>query len=98
MKKIILSVLMVLMLAACGISVANAAETTGDVATTVSLANQDPDPAIAGGIVEVRFSIENVGGGATDSLNIELAPDYPFSLLPGEDAIQKVTDFVQNNR
>ncbi len=91
MKKTILSVLIILMLAACGISVANAAETTGDVATTISLANQDPDPAIAGSIVEVRFSVENVGGGATDSLIIELDPDYPFSLLPGENAVQKVT-------
>lgn len=91
MKKIILSVLMVLMLAACGISIANAAETTGDVAATISLANQDPDPAIAGGIVEVRFSVENVGGGATDSLTVELDPDYPFSLLPGENAVQKIT-------
>lgn len=91
MKKTILSVLMILILAACGISVANAAETTGEVSATISLANQDPDPALAGGIVEVRFSVENVAGGATDSLTVELDPDYPFSLLPGEDAIQTIT-------
>jgi hypothetical protein len=91
MKKVIVSVLMVLMLAACGISIADAAETTGQVATTISLANQDPDPAIAGSLVEVRFSVENVGGGATDSLIVELDPDYPFSLLPGENAVQKIT-------
>jgi len=55
---------------------------------TISLINQDPDPAIAGSIVEIRLGTENLGGVAANNLVLELAPTYPFSLVPGESAAQ----------
>ncbi len=49
-----------------------------------SLINQDPDPAIAGDIVEVRIGVENIGGAIAENLILEFVPQYPFSALPDE--------------
>ncbi len=59
-------------------------------AISISLINQDPDPAIAGDIVEVRLGIENIGGETVNDLIIELIPEYPFSLVSGQNAEIKV--------
>ncbi len=56
----------------------------------VSLVNQKPDPAQPGEIIEVRFKFENAGSNRADSLQVELVPKYPFSLLPGDTALQNV--------
>lgn len=50
------------------------------------LLNQDPDPVEPGGIVELRFQMENKGGGAVEDVIVAIQPDYPFSLRPGDDA------------
>jgi len=57
---------------------------------SVSLVNQDPDPAIAGDILEVRLGVQNLGGEAIDNLIVEIVPSYPFEILPGEQAFQNV--------
>ena len=57
---------------------------------SLSLVNQDPDPAAAGDIVEIRIGVENKGGEAVYDLITELDPDYPFELLPNEEAVKKV--------
>lgn len=57
---------------------------------SISLVNQDPDPAIAGDIVELRLGIENKGGLGVDNLILELVESYPFKLASREDAIQEV--------
>ncbi|MBN2094992.1 MAG: COG1361 S-layer family protein [Candidatus Aenigmarchaeota archaeon] len=51
---------------------------------SVSLVNQDPDPAISGDIIEVRIGIENKGGEAVNDLMVEVVPTYPFELVSGE--------------
>lgn len=56
----------------------------------VSLVNQDPDPASAGGIFEIRFSAENKGGEPTEDLMIEIDPEYPFLSVPGDNLTQKI--------
>ncbi len=66
------------------------AELSDSKAITISLVNQDPDPSIAGNIVEIRLGVENVGGKAAENLIIELEPEYPFTMVPGEEAIQKI--------
>jgi len=58
---------------------------------SVSLVNQDPDPAIAGEIVEIYLGIENIGGETVNNLIIELEPEYPFTLVQGESAVQKIS-------
>ena len=63
---------------------------TDSKAITVSLVNQDPDPAIAGDIVETRLGIENRGGEAAENLILEIIPEYPFTMIPGESNIKKI--------
>jgi len=88
MKKIMLPVLIILVLMACTPAV-NAALADSTV-LSVSLANYDPNPAIAGDPVEVRIGIENIGGTTTNDLMLEIVPEYPFELVPGENAVHDV--------
>jgi len=60
------------------------------VGVSISVVNQDPDPALAGDIMEVRLGVENKGGQQANNLKIELTPEYPFSLVPGENAVQSI--------
>ncbi|MBN2421982.1 COG1361 S-layer family protein [Candidatus Woesearchaeota archaeon] len=57
---------------------------------SISLLNQDPDPAIAGDIVELRVGVQNKGDDSIDDLIIELIPEYPFEEIPGEDLTKKI--------
>ena len=61
-----------------------------DTAISISLVNQDPDPAIAGNIVDMRLSVINTGGNAANNLIIEVVPEYPFELVSGESALQNI--------
>jgi hypothetical protein len=88
MKKIMLPVLIILVLMACTPAV-NAA-LAGSTVLSVSLANYDPNPAIAGDPVEVRIGIQNIGGTTTNDLMLEIVPEYPFELVPGENAVHDV--------
>ncbi|MBN1646181.1 COG1361 S-layer family protein [Candidatus Woesearchaeota archaeon] len=56
---------------------------------TISLVNQDPDPAIAGDIVDIRIGIENEGD-AVNEVVIELVEDYPFEMVSGSNAVQYI--------
>lgn len=57
----------------------------------ISLVSQNPDPARAGEMVELRFVIENTGGQATNDLQLELQPQYPFVEVPGEEYVKSVS-------
>ena len=57
---------------------------------SLSIANQDPDPALAGDIVEVHIGVRNSGGEPANRVVIELDPEYPFELLPGSDPVKKI--------
>jgi hypothetical protein len=61
-----------------------------DTAVTLSLVNQDPDPAAAGDTVDVRIGVANLGGIAAANQVVEIVPSYPFELLPGDSAVQKI--------
>ena len=56
----------------------------------VSLLNQDPDPALAGDVFEVRLGVENRGGVGVENFMLEFVPKYPFSALAGENYITKI--------
>ena len=71
------------------LSFANAIVSDSEI-ISVNLVNQDPDPAIAGDIVEIRIGLENLGGDTVSNFRFELLPKYPFELVSGEDAITKV--------
>ncbi|MFH0875021.1 MAG: COG1361 S-layer family protein [archaeon] len=55
-----------------------------DKIITVSLVNQDPDPALAGDTMEIRLGVENSGGVAAENLILEVIPAYPFTTVPGD--------------
>jgi hypothetical protein len=55
-----------------------------------SLINQDPDPAIAGDIMEVRIGIENRGESTKNNLIVELVENYPFEKISGEDIVKNI--------
>jgi hypothetical protein len=62
---------------------------------SVSLVNQDPDPSIAGDTIEIYLGIENLGGETVNNLIVELEPEYPFTLVEGEPAVQKINTIKQ---
>jgi len=66
------------------------ADLSGVTGVSVSLVNQDPSPAIAGEIVDIYLGIENIGGESSGNLIVELEPEYPFTLVPGEPAVQNI--------
>ncbi len=88
MKKIMLPVLIILLMTAYTPAVH--ADLAGSTVLSISLANYDPDPAIAGDTVDVYFAIENNGGMTTNDLMFEVVPSYPFELVSGENAVQSI--------
>jgi hypothetical protein len=46
----------------------------------IGMVAQDPDPVRAGDVVEVRFKVENVWDETKYNLEVELVPEFPFSL------------------
>jgi len=61
----------------------------------VSLLNQDPDPAKAGDVVEVRIRLQNIGDAEATDLWIEAMPEYPFTLISGEEERQVIPSLPQ---
>ena len=88
MKKNLISIVMILLVLMLSTFVTAELENTALI--SVSLVNQDPDPAVAGDIVEVRIGITNQGGEPANNVIVELDPEYPFELLSGHEAVQKI--------
>ncbi len=94
MKKIFLLTIIGILILVNILSV-HAATSSQDVnlefsAITASLVNQDPDPAAAGDVVEIRISVENRGSNPANNVIVEIEQSYPFSLLAGESATQNI--------
>jgi len=77
--KIIFSLILALIFS---ISIAYAVEYESPL-LKVTLLNQDPTPARAGDTVEVRFRVENIGGGTIENLQLEVLQNYPFTVIDG---------------
>lgn len=75
MKKVILVFALFLVL----VSAVYAVESTSSK-IAVTLLNQEPNPARAGDIVNLRFRIDNTGGGTTTNFQVELLNEYPFTV------------------
>lgn len=72
-------ILLLLTLLTTSIFVVSAQEGTAII--DVNLMSQDPDPVVAGDIVELRFSIENIGSNSYENLIVELEDNYPFTII-----------------
>lgn len=78
-------------LALCVNTVHAADEVEGDaVVLDVYLVSQNPDPAVAGEDVELRFMVENLGGKEANNPEFELILQYPFTAIPGEEYLKTV--------
>src|SRR3989338_3713608 len=85
MNRIIIISLCILILFA--VSVNAAAQSTQKPARTsqieVTLINQEPDPAEPGNYVDARFKLDNNGSEEARNVEVEILPEYPFSLDSG---------------
>ena len=54
-----------------------------------ALLGQDPDPIRAGEIVELRFKVDNEWDMTKDNVEVEILPEYPFSLY-GESGVKQL--------
>ncbi|MFH1420342.1 MAG: hypothetical protein ABIG30_00010 [Candidatus Aenigmatarchaeota archaeon] len=48
----------------------------------------DPYPAEPDGYLTVWLEVENFGSESADNLTVEIVPEYPFSLVPGETGVR----------
>ena len=91
MKKTIFILFFIIMLIS---SSAGAKQSTHEPAKIqdifVSLINQEPDPAEPGVYVDLRFKFDNNGSGTAENMQVELLPEYPFSLDPGAEAVKNI--------
>ena len=87
MKPIKIIVYVVTLLLLTTLAIANAP------GIKVSLMSQLPDPAEPGNYADVRFKIENTGFQGTPPVTLELIPEYPFSLEPGDSAVRELGGF-----
>jgi len=90
MKKISLFLVFAALAMIMVVSVSAASTRIAARVIVISMLNHDPYPANAGQLVDVRLGIENRGGETFPEFVMELAPKYPFSLVPGEDAVRKI--------
>ncbi|HLC61320.1 MAG TPA: COG1361 S-layer family protein [Candidatus Nanoarchaeia archaeon] len=88
MKKYVLLIVFVL---AAGLALAavNTQYTGKAPDLKISISIQDPDPVEPGKQVEVSFKIDNDGTTA-NSVIFEVLPEYPFSLVPEENAVKTI--------
>ncbi len=86
MKKTGMIVLVMLMLATgiVYVSAALSTDTSNVNDITVSLVNQNPDPALAGNTFEARVGFVNLGGSGSNDMIAELVEQYPFTAAPGQ--------------
>jgi hypothetical protein len=82
MKRTLLLLFALWVLVACSAYSVPAGAT--DTGLNISMVNQNPDPASAGDIVELRFMVQNSGGSSAKTVQFTLLPEYPFSAVPGE--------------
>jgi len=85
--KYIIGMMLIMVICLAGGAFANPGDSK---IISVSMINQDPDPAIAGNIVELRIGVENKGGESAENIVLELLPQYPFEMVPGDNPIQEI--------
>jgi hypothetical protein len=91
MKQKFLSIFIFLALIVC-IPAGNAqlGDLAGSTVLSISLVNYDPNPAMAGNVVEARIGVENIGSMDISDLMLEVVPEYPFTLVSGETAVKSI--------
>lgn len=86
MKKIFFMLVVLSMLFVLSLSFVSA--NSGVSTLRINIINQNPDPVVAGDVVELRLSVENLGSNAVNNLVVKINDTYPFTLLDSNDALQ----------
>jgi len=90
-KKMVISLCILILFS---ISVNAATQSTQRPARTefiiITLINQEPDPVGPGKNVDVRFKFDNNGTDEARNIEVEILPEYPFSLNPGRGAVRNI--------
>lgn len=86
-KKIMLSLFMLLLLVLTSFAVL-AQDDAGYIKAT--FLNQDPDPAVPGDYVELRWKIDKVGVGLIEDIEFELIPSYPFTFDQSDSSVKSI--------
>jgi len=88
-KKLrLITILMFFTLVLSSVSLAYGTITEGAWIQT-SLYSQDPVKVEPGNYVELRFKFDNKGGDILEDFEVELVPEFPFSLDSNEQALKK---------
>ncbi len=94
MKKTTIVGLLILSALILAASFADAKQTTQKPARydeiAVNLISQLPDPAEPGSYVDVRFKFDNNGSGEAKNMEVEILPEYPFSLEQGAEKVKNL--------
>ncbi|MBS3109189.1 hypothetical protein J4227_01545 [Candidatus Woesearchaeota archaeon] len=77
MKKMIYAVILLTIMLGTGLT---SAQSFTSPEISVTFLSQDPDPAEPGNFLKARFKIENIGLGEAKDLQVEMLPEYPFSI------------------
>jgi hypothetical protein len=70
--------------------VAPASASVGSANLKVTIVETNPYPAKIGEYLDLTVQAENVGGSKADNVDIEIVPQYPFSLDSQSNAVQNV--------
>ncbi len=81
MRKIVFCFLAAIIIGIIGVGGAFATETPE---LKITLLNQDPSPARAGDVVDVRFRVENTGTGNAQDVEVEFLQSYPFTVIDSD--------------
>jgi len=93
-KKIILVVLIFVLINS--VFAAKLADTvTRNPNVDIFLFNQNPDPARAGDILNVRVKVQNNGGGDATPVWIEFVPEYPFLPLSNSELSEDTRQIIE---
>lgn len=67
----------------------------------ITLLNHEPDPVGPGELVELRLKLENNGQGVVEDVYVDIDPEFPFYLRPGDSGskfIGDVTSYQKNDK
>lgn len=89
MKKPITSVIVFLLLVS-SILAAPASASTASANLKVTIVETNPYPAKIGEYLDLTVQVENVGRDRAENVDLEIVPEYPFSLDSQENAVQNI--------
>lgn len=67
-----------------------ASAAVGSANLKVTIVETNPYPAKIGEYLTLNIQVENVGGAKADNVDIEIIPEYPFSIDSKENAVQNI--------